>query len=520
MNIRSHLLLLTCTLIIFSSCNRHEKEIYKIVPDNVTVIGSFSPGKIMEKGNMSELEFVKKALTGNEFNRILFENPGVSGIDMNSRSCVFLLGKDQKYLGVVMPLKSKKVFEVFLDKLGEEYHAPFEKETLDNFSFSSRDNNAIGWNNKLLIHLTQLNAQDDFPIEGKLTELFSLQPENCILSEKDFKNFLDEQKDINVWFSSNQIGKLADADLGMLNMLGAINNNYAHIFLEFQDGAIVFHSNLVFNADFKKSFDKFNIIDKDAEPELLKMLPEEDLILAGNFRLNPEKIDEIINTFFSGNNPHQGDPQEGAGNTVIELLKSLEGSMAFSINGIRSIDPGTDSIAEKKLFNFKIPVLVAAMKLSDEKLFSDFIDKVSQKATIQKKEGYYIINAEGVPFYIGITKNIILLSNQETYFSEAFSSGSLKNNLGDSDVSKSLVNYPICIFMNLDRDSYSEKVREYMDSEMDKKFARGMEGFGASLKSLTISGGIEKSEMRIEFKDHSANSLGILLKAIDKKINF
>jgi hypothetical protein len=50
---------------------------------------------------------------------------------------------------------------------------------------------------------------------------------------------------------------------------------------------------------------------------------------------------------------------------------------------------------------------------------------------------------------------------------------------------------------------------------MDKSFARDMKGFGASFKSLTLCGNIEKSELRIELKDKSVNSLYAILKSMD-----
>jgi hypothetical protein len=54
-----------------------------------------------------------------------------------------------------------------------------------------------------------------------------------------------------------------------------------------------------------------------------------------------------------------------------------------------------------------------------------------------------------------------------------------------------------------------------MNEEMNKDFAKGMNKFGASLKSLTLTGNIEKTELRIELKDKSVNSLHAILKSLD-----
>jgi hypothetical protein len=48
---------------------------------------------------------------------------------------------------------------------------------------------------------------------------------------------------------------------------------------------------------------------------------------------------------------------------------------------------------------------------------------------------------------------------------------------------------------------------------MDQRMLMGIEGLGHALKSLTITGGIEKSSLKIEMKDKSRNSLYIFLKS-------
>jgi hypothetical protein len=515
MKLKSLLPGIFCLAVILASCNRSDKEIYKVVPDNAAFVACFSPGKLMEKADAKDLDFLKEAFDGKEFNKILFENPGMSGIDVNANSCVFLSGNEQKYLGVVMPIKSKKVFEIFLDKMAEEYNRDFIKTEGPDFTYFKEGNNVLAWNKSILINLTQIKGGEGAAIEEKVSELFSLEDEKCILSEKDFKSFISEQKDLNIWATSNQIGSLTNSNMGMLNMLGAINNNYAHIFLEFQNGTVSLSSNLRLNSDFKKNFDKYNIISLNAEKDILRMLPADDLILAGNFRLNPEKILEIIKSFGTGNPSFMQDFEKETGKTTEQVLKSIQGSVAFTINGITPVFPKPNVSSGETPENKNIPVIVAAIQLNDEKLFNDFIGIIKNKETIMEKNGYYVIHAEEVPFFIGVKNQVVLLSNEEKYISGVVSSGTVKNNLLSLDISKKLFDNPICLYLNLDRDSYSDKVREYLNGEMDKSFAKGMKGFGSSLKSLTLSGNIEKSELQIELKDKSVNSLHAILKSLD-----
>jgi len=506
-------LLILCLVAVLSSCNRNGKKIYTVVPDDVSVIGSFSPGKLMEKADAADLNFMQDVLGEKEFNKFLYNNPGISGIDVNAYSCGFVYGTETKYMGIVMPLKSKKVFEKFLESLAKEYGTEFPTEITEKYSFSKNGRGILAWNKSILVQLSAISGNDDIQIDQRLNELFSLEAENCILSDRDFNSFLDEQKDLNLWMSSNQLASLGNGALGMMNMLGAINNNYAHFFMEFGKGEINISSNLIFNPDFKKNFDKYNFIDLNAEKEILKMLPSGDLILAGNVKMNPEKMISLFELIGAGKAEFLGEVEKETGKKPNEILNTVQGSFAFSVNGIiPQTNSESDTLACPKK---SIPIMVAAMKLNDEKGITDFLKLSLQNKTWEEKDGYFAVHTNGLPFFILIKDMYLIISNEEKYLPEIIANGKLENNLFKEDLSKTLSEYPICMYLNLDRDSYSDKVRSYLNEEMEHPYAKGMKGMGASMKSLTLSGKIEKSEIRIEFKDKEVNALHGILKSLD-----
>jgi hypothetical protein len=428
----------------------------------------------------------------------LFENPEMTGIEFNSYSGFFVFGEEQKYIGLVMPVKKQADLEIFLEKLSKESGNEFIKEKGENFTCSGKGKTIMAWNKSVFLILGIINGWDNTSVKTKAAELFNLEAEDCILSLKDFKTFLSNQTEMNIWLTSNQIESMTGNNMGMLNMLGAINNNYAHINLDFQDQAIVLSSNLRMNPDFKKSIDKYNFIDLDAEKDILKMLPAENLILAGNFRLNPDRIVEIFNAFNLGDQVFLNEFKNEIGKNPEEILKSIQGSFAFSINGVSKVK--TENAEESDSCE-RIPVLVAALKLNDDQFVKDFIGMVKMQEPIIEKDGYYIIKADKVPFFMGVKDKVILLSNEEKYLSEILAEGKLKNNILSLDVSKSLYDNPICFYLNMDKDSYSSEMSDFLEDEIDEKLAKGLEGFGKSLKYLTITGNIEKTEVRIELKE-------------------
>lgn len=493
--------------ILCTSCNRPHK-IFTVVPYNASIVGTFNPGKLIKKSKANEINYIKRAIGENEFSQALFDNPETSGINLNAYSGFFVFGTENKYLGVIMPVRKLKDFESFLDSLGQEYNAEFPREKTEEYTYSKKGNNVLAWNKTVLIHLTRLKGPDN-AVEDALPGLFNLEAENCVLSDKDFKRFLSKQKDLNIWLSSNQFEALTGQAMGMLNMFGTLNNNYAHISLDFQDGGILLSSNLLLNPDFKKNLDRYNVIDLNAEKNILKMLPAENLILAGNFRLNPAKMLEILSSLNSGDQHFLEEFELKTGKTPAELLNSLQGSVAFSVNGIKQTNN------ENNPEFSKIPLVVAALQINDEMVFSELVNFIKLQTPVIEKDNYYVIIENDLPLFLGQKNKVIVFSNEEKYLTEILSEGELKNNILSLDISKNLIDNPICFYLNLDKESYSQEMNDYLRDEMDKGLSMGLDGLGTSLKCLTLTGNIEKTEVRIDFKDKSVNSLHAILRSME-----
>jgi hypothetical protein len=221
---------------------------------------------------------------------------------------------------------------------------------------------------------------------------------------------------------------------------------------------------------------------------------------------------EILNSFNSVSPVFLEEIEKETGKKPEEIINSVQGSIAFSINGVSEVKTGKSG---ETVETEKIPVLVAAMQLNDDQFIKDLIKIARSQEPIVEKNGYYIIRADEVPFYLGVKNKVLILSNEEKYISEILSGGELKNNLLSLDISRVLIDNPICFYLNLDKDSYTTEMNDFLKDEMDERLAFGLEGLGKSLKSLTLIGNIEKTELRVEMKDKSVNSLHLILKAME-----
>jgi len=75
---------------------------------------------------------------------------------------------------------------------------------------------------------------------------------------------------------------------------------------------------------------------------------------------------------------------------------------------------------------------------------------------------------------------------------------------------------PICFFVNLDANSYSNNFREYIREEMDQDLAAGIETFGESLKSISVTASLEEMKITLNMTEDGENSLYTMLKQFDR----
>ncbi len=504
-NLKSLLVLSVLASIILSSCSHSDKEVFRLVPYSSSFVGTVNPGQIIMKSGAKDIEYIRDLVASRPVFRQLLEDPSFSGLKADAYSAVFLMGKDVKYLGVVLPVRDKNDFEKFLDILGKEYNTQFEKHKGNGFTYSMEGSNILAWNSKVVLHLTCLSGTDSVPVETKAAELFTLSDENSVLSDKDLSSFLGNQKDINVWMSSNQLSAITGQEAGLLGELGGLSNNYAHISLDFQDGAMVLSSNLFLNPDLKKNIAKYNFLDRNAGKELLKVLPGDNLILAANLCVDPEKILNIFKSLQNAGSENEGKLEKETGKSKEELLATFSGRLAFAVNGRITASENASGPA--------MPVVSAAVQLNSDSIFRELVMHIRGSKPVESKDGYYIIKTEKYGVFAGVKNNVLLLTNSEPGMTEFISGGEVSNSILPLDISSSLTSDPLCLYMNLDLDSYSGEMNTYLKNKMDSRLATGIEGLGHSLKSLTLNGGLERTVLRLDMKDKTRNSLYIFLKA-------
>ncbi len=516
MNLR-HYLYLPIFLLIFlfvNSCQRPSKTTFVFIPETAYTVVTMHPGNLLEKGKLTELDFLKEGTSRSELAERIMNDPESSGIDMDNYSNFFLFGKDPSYGGFVVGVDNKKKFENTINDLELEADQEFERGKLGKYDLISLDAGIALYDNSVALILFSMGRWGD-DLEEIAEKLINLEKEDQILSDKDFNRFLGKQKDINAWFTSTNIkgmGQLGDA----MDLLGGLKNNYGHAFLEFKKGSVILTTNLRFNQSMEETIEKFNFLDKNAIHALLEYMPSKDLVFIGNTNVDSKKIIDLLKFINKDFNRVLEDMTKTLGMDEDAIRNAFSGEMAFSINGVNRFNFEDKDMDEDFDFEKDILVVTGATRMKNEILFRKFLDMAEEKGAVQEKNGYYMVKNKGIPAYMVLNNKDLVVSNKEETIKEITEKGRMEDNVTKAEYSEILTNNPICFYLNLDASSYSHEMQEFIDREMNEKLEMGLETFGASLKSLSFSANLEEWELRMDLNEDDNYSLYTLLREVDR----
>lgn len=500
--------------LLFSSCSGPSKEIFKYVPETALAVFTVNPGDLIEKGKLQELDFVKEGASQTEITSKIIEDPESSGIDMEQVSAFFIFGKDPAYGCILMPIIDESDYENMISEIEKEMDESFPREERNGYQVVRIEEAVMLYDNSVSMTLFSMNDWVDDNLLLIADNLLSLEKEECLLSDKDFNNFIGKQKDINAWFSSTNLssipgaGEMEDA----MDLFGSLRNNYGHAFAEFEKGSMTLTTNLRFNQTIQETIDKFNFLDENAIKELLTYLPAEELFFVGNTNLDPEKIFDLLKLINSDFDRIFDNLAADMNLTADEIKKAFGGEFAFSINGMVEVE---GNLEDEEFFE-KIPRFVAASRMRNNDFFEKFLNLAENQSEVIDMGGYYSVNSQGIPMYMMLKDKDLIVSNEQEILMEISENGELEDNVTRAEYGTILTKNPICFYLNLDRKNYNKDFEDMLPGKMDDEIAWGMENFGEQLKFLSFSANLEEWEIRMELQNDEEYSLYTLLSQIDK----
>lgn len=545
---KKFILLLGVLALGFTSCSKKSENL-KVIPKDAMVVVSFDLQSLYKKADVEELQQLKsfqklKEKISNDnkemgkiFNEIL-KDPKSSGVDFKKNAFFFVCdskkyGGDSRnpYIGVTAVLSDDAKFKDLLNRVSQatETQLDIKKEGALNIVYFN-EGASLSWDNKKMLFL--VNDNYSTRVDVVLKKLYEQSKSEQITDIKGFSDFLDGQKDINVWLN---FGGFMQDDSMFLNGIAASlykslfnmqKDSYFYGFIDFGKEDIKLTTYSIYNKETAKLLKKYDLYDISFDKDILKNFPEKLPIAIGG-AVNVKNYYEFLKAQF-GKELNEDDLVKllnTQGLTKDNVLNFFGGSFVLAIEGFEnqkyiSYDLVEDEQSEDG-YEYKevekermFPIFGLSFNIGDKTL----LDKGITLAGLALENGYYKLPLQkDLTFYFAYNNKAFYGSNSPKGV-EAFLKGGVSNNAVNSDFGKHVSKDLAYFYMSLDPNNYP---KEYFDSFKDKKDKFAFDLFtqhSVNLECKRIDN--TSAEAIYHLKGVEKNSLNTFFKSIDKIVNY
>ena len=547
---KKFILLLGVLALGFTSCSKKSENL-KVIPKDAIAVVSFDLQSLYKKADVEELQKlksfqkIKEELNNNnkEMGKIFSEilnDPKASGVDFKKNAFLFGLnnkkyGGDSRnpYIGVTAVLSDDAKFKDLLNRVSQatETQLDIKKEGALNIVYFN-EGASLSWDNKKMLFL--VNDNYSTRVDVVLKKLYEQSKSEQITDIKGFSDFLDGQKDINVWLNFGGFvqddsiflnGMVASLYRGLFNMQ---KDSYFYGFIDFGKDDIKLTTYSIYNEETAKLLKKYDLYDITFDKDILKNTPEK-LPLAMGGAINVKNYYEFLKAQF-GKDFNEDDlirVLSTQGLTKDNVLNFFGGSFVLAIEGFENqkyISYDLDLVEDKQSddsYEYKevekermFPVFGLSFNIGDKTL----LDKGITLAGLALENGYYKLPLQkDLTFYFAYNNKAFYGSNSPKGV-EAFLKGGVSNNAVNSDFGKHVSKDLAYFYMSLDPNNYP---KEYFDSFKHKKDKFAFDLFtqhSVNLECKRIDN--SSAEIIYHLKGIEKNSLNTFFKSIDKVINY
>ena len=547
---KKFILLLGVLALGFTSCSKKSENL-KVIPKDAIAVVSFDLQSLYKKADVEELQKlksfqkIKEELNNNnkEMGKIFSEilnDPKASGVDFKKNAFLFGLnnkkyGGDSRnpYIGVTAVLSDDAKFKDLLNRVSQatETQLDIKKEGALNIVYFN-EGASLSWDNKKMLFL--VNDNYSTRVDVVLKKLYEQTKSEQITDIKGFSDFLDGQKDINVWLNFGGFvqddsiflnGMVASLYRGLFNMQ---KDSYFYGFIDFGKDDIKLTTYSIYNEETAKLLKKYDLYDITFDKDILKNTPEK-LPLAMGGAINVKNYYEFLKAQF-GKDFNEDDlirVLSTQGLTKDNVLNFFGGSFVLAIEGFENqkyISYDLDLVEDKQSddsYEYKevekermFPVFGLSFNIGDKTL----LDKGITLAGLALENGYYKLPLQkDLTFYFAYNNKAFYGSNSPKGV-EAFLKGGVSNNAVNSDFGKHVSKDLAYFYMSLDPNNYP---KEYFDSFKHKKDKFAFDLFtqhSVNLECKRIDN--SSAEIIYHLKGIEKNSLNTFFKSIDKVINY
>ena len=546
---KKFILLLGVLALGFTSCSKKSENL-KVIPKDAIAVVSFDLQSLYKKADVEELQKlksfqkIKEELNNNnkEMGKIFSEilnDPKASGVDFKKNAFLFGLnnkkyGGDSRnpYIGVTAVLSDDAKFKDLLNRVSKAKNLQLDIKKEGTLNIVRLDQGTyLSWDSKKILFLKGDNTEAT-GVDIVLKKLYEQSKSEQITDIKGFSDFLDGQKDINVWLNFGGFvqddsiflnGMVASLYRGLFNMQ---KDSYFYGFIDFGKDDIKLTTYSIYNEETAKLLKKYDLYDISFDKDILKNTPEK-LPLAMGGAINVKNYYEFLKAQF-GKDFNEDDlirVLSTQGLTKDNVLNFFGGSFMLAIEGFEnqkyiSYDLVEDEQSEDG-YEYKevekermFPIFGLSFNIGDKTL----LDKGVTLAGLSLENGYYKLPLQkDLTLYFAYNNKAFYGSNSPKGV-EAFLKGGVSNNAVNSDFGKHVSKDLAYFYMSLDPNNYP---KEYFDSFKDKKDKFAFDLFtqhSVNLECKRIDN--SSAEAIYHLKGVEKNSLNTFFKSIDKIVNY
>jgi hypothetical protein len=546
---KKFILLLGVLALGFTSCSKKSENL-KVIPKDAIAVVSFDLQSLYKKADVEELQKlksfqkIKEELNNNnkEMGKIFSEilnDPKASGVDFKKNAFLFGLnnkkyGGDSRnpYIGVTAVLSDDAKFKDLLNRVSQAKNLQLDIKKEGTLNIVRLDQGTyLSWDSKKILFLKGDNTEAT-GVDIVLKKLYEQSKSEQITDIKGFSDFLDGQKDINVWLNFGGFvqddsiflnGMVASLYRGLFNMQ---KDSYFYGFIDFDKDDIKLTTYSIYNEETAKLLKKYDLYDITFDKDILKNTPEK-LPLAMGGAINVKNYYEFLKAQF-GKDFNEDDlirVLSTQGLTKDNVLNFFGGSFMLAIEGFENQKYISYDLVEdeqsKDGYEYKevekermFPVFGLSFNIGDKTL----LDKGVTLASLALENGYYKLPLQkDLTLYFAYNNKAFYGSNSPKGV-EAFLKGGVSNNAVNSDFGKHVSKDLAYFYMSLDPNNYP---KEYFDSFKDKKDKFAFDLFtqhSVNLECKRIDN--SSAEAIYHLKGVEKNSLNTFFKSIDKIVNY
>ena len=490
--------------VVVTSCSKKTPSYVNSIPDDAVAVASLDPMKLRDKGKLNTIASLKERVKDEIWGQIL-EDPLSTGLRMDDYVFVFALMEDAgPVIGVVSGMKDIEKFENTLAKITEDIQTEFHQT--EHYTYMQPDKEGIiSWNEELMVVLASPDGDEldtDF-YTGRLDWMYNPVKEESITSLVNFKEFLGNMKDLNLWISSDDmreiINALAPEDMD-IDLPVELYNNYAQIFVDFANGEMNINGETFFSEEVEKNVEEFLVMNPSLNRDMLKLAPGGNLLMAVSGSMDLEKLQKMVSRF----NPPQLDSlgnrlEAATGIPGKQLLEAFTGDFAIAIN----------SVEDAGMIPFEI---FLGFGVNSEAIQDKLMASVESMAPVNQEGDFFIINVQGNEIYSGILNDLWVITNSKGY-KEAVNAGSHQKSLINSRFND-FADGSVGMYMNMDLDSYPSLVHELLSHKPDQE--HWIKRITDPFEYMGFSSSNYKTRFVLKTNTPSENSLYTLVKLADQ----